>query len=193
MASFLESNLDVKDIIKFEFLCYILIILAAGMLVAKKLMIIDLFKLIPGIFYLYIMISVAVIYFLFKRNYYLPFLGRTVYPCNKKEEIKIPSIEGKGKPESKKTVQTPYPNTSIIYWAAWPGKKKKKTPKNAYKKFENSGIARSDKKGKVTFEYYKPVGYSVNRLGFEKELKPHIHYRACLGNGLLSQIETEDV
>jgi len=190
MASFLESNLDVKQIINFEFLCYILIILAAGMLVAKKLMIIDLFKLIPGIFYLYIMISVAVVYFLFKRNYYLPFLGRTVYPCKNNEMEKRPYIEGEGEKEDEKTVQTPYPDKNIIYWAAMPGENKKKTPEDAYKDFENSGIARSDKKGKVTFTYYKPVGYSVNRLGFEKELKPHIHYRACLGNGLLSQIET---
>ena len=187
MPSFLVSNLDVKQIINFEFLCYILIILAAGMLVAKKLMIIDPFRLIPGIFYL--MISVAVIYFLFKRNYYLPFLGRTVYPCKNNEIEKRPYIEGYELLE--RTVQTSYPNKNIIYWAAMPGKKKKKNPENAYKKFENSGIAKSDKKGKVTFEYYKPVGYSVNRLGFEKELKPHIHYRACLGNGLLSQIETE--
>lgn len=188
MASFFESNLDVKQIINFEFLCYILIILAAGMLVAKKLMIIDLFKLIPGIFYLYIMISVAVIYFLFKRNYYLPFLGRTVYPCNKKEVEKIPYIEGYER--QPKTILTNYPDKNIIYWAAMPGKKNKKTPEDAYKDFENSGIARSNQKGKVTFTYYKPVGYSVNRFGFEKELKPHIHYRACLGNGLLSQIET---
>ena len=192
MASFLESNLDVKDIIKFEFLCYILIILAAGMLVAKKLMIIDLFKLIPGIFYLYIMISVAVIYFLFKRNYYLPFLGRTVYPCKRKEIEKIPYIEGYER-QPEKTILTNYPDKNIIYWAAMPGKKKKKTPEDAYKDFENSGIARSNQKGKVTFTYYKPVGYSVNRFGFEKELKPHIHYRACLGNGLLSQIETKYV
>ena len=74
-----------------------------------------------------------------------------------------------------------------------PGKKTKKTPEDAYKNFENQGIAKSNSKGKVTFTYYKPVGYFVNRFGFEKELKPHIHYRACLGNGMLSQIERVDV
>ena len=134
------------------------------------------------------MISVAVIYFLFKRNYYLPFLGRTVYPCKRNEIEKIPYIEGYER--QPKTILTNYPDKNIIYWAAMPGKKNKKTPEDAYKDFENSGIARSNQKGKVTFTYYKPVGYSVNRFGFEKELKPHIHYRACLGNGLLSQIET---
>mgnify|MGYP001188554949 CR=1 FL=1 len=190
MASFLESNLDVKQIINFEFMCYILIILAAGMLVAKKLMIIDLFRFIPGIMYLYILITIAVIYFLFKRNFYLPFLGRTVYPCDNMLET-TPLIEGY--PIKTKTVQTKYPNKKIIYWAAMPGKNTKKTPEDAYKKFENQGIAKSNSKGKVEFTYYKPVGYFVNRFGFEKELKPHIHYRACLGNGMLSQIEKVDV
>ncbi len=74
-----------------------------------------------------------------------------------------------------------------------PGKNTKKTPEDAYKNFENQGIAKSNSKGKVTFTYYKPVGYFVNRFGFEKELKSHIHYRACLGNGMLSQIERVDV
>ena len=188
MASFLESNLDDKQIINFEFMCYILIILAAAMLVAKKLMIIDLFILIPGIFYLYIMISVAVVYFMFKRNFYLPFLGRTVYPCDNISESDPKYIEGY--PRKINKVQTKYPNKKIIYWAAMPGKNTKKTPEDAYKNFENSGITKANNKGEVEFTYYKPVGYFVNRFGFEKELKPHIHYRACLGNGLLSQIET---
>tara|TARA_B110001452_G_scaffold255190_1_gene247358 strand:- start:197 stop:772 length:576 start_codon:yes stop_codon:yes gene_type:complete len=191
MASFLESNLDVKQIINFEFMCYMLILLAAGMLVAKKLLIIDLFKFIPGIFYLYILIAIAVIYFLFKRNYYLPFLGRTVYPCDNISET-IPNYIP-GYPRKTKNVQTKYLNKKIIYWAAMPGKNTKKTPEDAYKNFENQGIAKSNNKGKVTFTYYKPVGYFVNRFGFEKELKPHIHYRACLGNGMLSQIERVDV
>ena len=130
---------------------------------------------------IYILIGLAGLYQLSRRDFYLPFLGQTVYPCGNLIE-KVPQDA-----TITKTIKTK-PNINIIYWAAEPNTSVVNDPWSAYNKYANTGVVKSDNEGNAILQVRKPASYKVPYKN--KQLKPHIHYRECINNGMLSPIKT---
>lgn len=132
---------------------------------------------------IYITIGIAAIVHLFARDYYLPFLGKCVYPCG--------SLTPKAPIDADVAIKVVVePNVNVIYWAAEPDAKVIDNPWLAYSEYENTGVARSDDKGETILKIRKPASYKVPGMLFDKTLKPHIHYRTCTMAGMLSRVET---
>ena len=130
---------------------------------------------------LYIIIGLAALYFIFSRDYYLPFLGETVFPCEPLAE-KIPDNY-----DTTKTIKV-QPNSNVIYWASENAKDDVvDNPWLAYSKYSNSGVTRSDENGIAVLKVRKPVPYKVPS---GRTLNKHIHYRVCMNNGMLGRVET---
>lgn len=135
--------------------------------------------------YVYLLVGLSALYLLFNRDTYLPFLGKTAFPCGLlKEEIK---------PEDADTAITikTKPNSKVVYWASDTNLTNANLgPKEAYNNYSNAGIALSDENGKATLEVRKPTRYTVpyNRL-----LQKHIHYRVCDGRGMLGKVQTVEL
>jgi uncharacterized membrane protein YuzA (DUF378 family) len=130
---------------------------------------------------IYIIIGLAAGVKLFKRDYYLPFLGKAAFPCGSLK-LKYP------KNADVATKIKTKPNANVIYWASeGTNDIVVKNPLQAYDKYANAGVALSDNDGIATLKLRNPSAYNVP-LGFT--LKPHVHYRTCLGNGMLSPIRT---
>lgn len=131
----------------------------------------------------YLIIGIAGAVLFMQRDTYLPFLGTMAIPCllePKKQE----------NTDTKVTVKVPA-NTKVIYWAALPGMNPKNDPYTNYGDFSNSGITVSNEKGEAVLEVKKPSRYTVSWFGLmNKVLEPHIHYRYCKENGMVSRIET---
>ncbi len=130
---------------------------------------------------IYILIGLSGIYQITRRDFYLPFLGKTVYPCGNLIEKK---------PENatiKKNIKTA-PNINIIYWAAEYNDQIFKDPYVAYDKYANSGVVKSDSDGNALLEFRKPQGYNVPYKS--KRINPHVHYRECFTNGMLDSVKT---
>jgi len=140
----------------------------------------------------YTLVGLCAVYFLFKRDYFLPFLGETVFPC---EPLAEKSPE---KADAAVEIRV-RPNSNVIYWAAEnidtidkDAKKKEERiiedPWKAYMKFANSGVARSDENGRAVLRVRRPVAYRVPFSG--RVLEKHIHYRVCGEQGILGRVET---
>ena len=124
---------------------------------------------------------IAALSLVFRRNIYLPFLGETVYPCDNLVD-KTPDSA-----ELTVTVTDIPAGTKVVYWAAEPSTSIVSNPWDAYGKYENSGVATSNKDGHVELKFRKPTGYNVPS---GRELKPHVHYRFCQESGILSEIRS---
>lgn len=124
----------------------------------------------------------------FERNFYLPFLGYSAYPCASLAE-KTPL-----NPDVKVTVKVP-PHVNVIYWASEPTsivQEPVEDPWQAYALYENAGVSKSDKNGVAVLQVRRPVTYNVPNMGVfgKKTLKQHIHYRYCELPGMLSEVKT---
>ena len=128
---------------------------------------------------IYVLIGLSVIYILFDRNTYLPFLGQSVFPCHALTE-KVPVGAN-----TKVTVKTT-PNTKIVYWAANSGNNTDVNYKEAYNTYENSGVTISDNLGVAVMRVRRPSGYNV-RLS---KLDPHVHYRQFINMNMLDEVKT---
>ena len=126
---------------------------------------------------------IAALSLVVRRNIYLPFLGETVYPC---DNLSDKTPDGADSAVTMKTPDIP-PGTKVVYWAAEPSTSIVSNPWDAYGKYENSGVATSNKDGHVELKFRKPTGYKVPS---GRELKPHVHYRFCQESGILSEIRT---
>ena len=124
---------------------------------------------------------IAALSLVFRRNIYLPFLGETVYPCDNLID-KTPDSA-----ELTVTVTDVPAGTKVVYWAAEPSTSIVSNPWDAYGKYENSGVATSDKNGHVHLKFRKPTAYKVPS---GRELKPHVHYRFCQESGILSEVRS---
>lgn len=132
---------------------------------------------------LYVLIGIAAIMHIFSRDYYLPFLGQTVYPCG--------SLSSKTPYDADTSITVKVePNVNVIYWAAEPNAKAVDNPWLAYSEYENTGVTRSNEKGEAILKIRKPASYKVPGVIFDKTLKPHVHYRTCNMTGMLSRVET---
>ena len=133
--------------------------------------------------FVYILVGVSALLVMFNRDTYLPFLGETVLPCGALTEHT---------PENADTqieVQTT-PLAKVLYWAAEPsteGLKKLEDWRGAYMKYMNMGIATANKEGVAILKVRHPQPYTVPWKG---RLEPHIHFRTCGENGMMSRIET---
>ena len=113
------------------------------------------------------------------RNTFLPFLGKTVFPCG---------LLTRRTPQNADTIVRirTTPLSQVIYWAAEPADTVERGPKEAYKQYKNSGVTMSDSNGYAVLKVRSPTGYQVPR----KDLKSHIHYRTCISNGMLGEVKT---
>jgi uncharacterized membrane protein YuzA (DUF378 family) len=132
---------------------------------------------------IYIVVGICALSILFDRDTYLPFLGETVMPC-----AFIPEQI----PENADTQVEVHvePNVKVLYWAAEPsteGLKSLKDWRGAYMKYMNVGVVKSNEDGIATLLVRRPQPYSVPWKG---RLEPHIHFRVCSENGLMSRIKT---
>ena len=126
----------------------------------------------------------SIIYNIFDRNFYLPFLGWTSYPCGGLAE-KIPRDA-----DTTVTVQVK-PNVNVIYWGSEPKTNEEQpidNPRDAYANYDNSGVVRADAQGKAILHFRNPSIYQVGLMN--RTLKKHIHYRECRHPGMLSSVKT---
>ncbi|VBB17716.1 hypothetical protein YASMINEVIRUS_179 [Yasminevirus sp. GU-2018] len=128
---------------------------------------------------LYVLIGLSVLYIMFDRSTYLPFLGESVFPCH----ILAPRTPVGADQQVKIKTR---PNTKIVYWAAEPDKNSDRGYQEAYKSYQNSGVVVSDRKGVAVLQVKKPSGYKVP---FSK-LGAHIHYRECVNKNMLNEVKT---
>jgi len=133
---------------------------------------------------LIILLLICLVVVLIDRNYYLPFLGWSVYPCGSLVE-KIPT--------NADTVVsvTVKPNSNVIFWASEPSNPESQpisNPWDAYSNYENSGVVKSDSNGNATLSVRSPSSYRVGLMN--RKLKRHIHYRVCEYSGMLGPIQT---
>lgn len=118
------------------------------------------------------------------RNYYLPFLGWSVYPCGSLPE-KIPTNA------DTQVIIKVKPNSNVIFWASEPSNAEQQpisNPWDAYTNYENAGVVKSDMNGKATLSVRSPSSYRVGLMN--RELKKHIHYRVCEYSGMLGPVQT---
>lgn len=131
--------------------------------------------------FIYLLIGIAALYFILSRDFYLPFLGETVFPCEPLPE-KIPDNA-----DLRTTIKVE-PNSNVIFWASESSTEDiVDNPWSAYVNYKNSGITRSDDDGTVDLRVRTPTSYKVPT---GRILKPHIHYRVCKKNGFLGRVET---
>jgi hypothetical protein len=128
----------------------------------------------------------SIVHFGLNRDYYLPFLGDTVFPSGLLGNNIVPN-------NADITIEiTIEPNTKIVYWAAEPCQGAEcKTPImawDAYKNYENSGIVTSNSKGIALIRVRSPQSYKVPYK--RKEVQQHVHYRKLLSSGMLSKVYT---
>jgi uncharacterized membrane protein YuzA (DUF378 family) len=155
---------------------------------------INIFKRITGnetiLKIFYILIGVCGLFLMFNRNFYLPFLDKTVVPFSLMKKQKIP----KDSTISIKVNVPPY--SRVIYWAAEP-LQQNQTPERcvrvAYSTFDNSGITTADENGNAYLVLRMPDGYTVKKFFLDKHLRPHVHYRYSLSDGMLSEIFTKNI
>lgn len=131
-----------------------------------------------------LLIGISAAYFLFNRDYYLPFLGPTAIPVGAtKSTENLKQIKLSGLP----------PNTTVISWAALESDSIFDTYTKAYGVYSNTDISKTDENGDVIVKLSCPGAYYVPAFGMRKLLKRHIHYRYQLPKhkGLFSRVYTK--
>lgn len=132
---------------------------------------------------IYVAVGFAAIALMFRRDFYLPFLGETVFPCAGLEDRKPSGAD------ISVTVQT-QPFAKVIYWAAEPQTEELQhiqSWKKAYDAFENVGVTTASADGEAVLTVRRPQPYTVP---FRGRLEPHIHYRICEEGGMMSPVRT---
>lgn len=134
---------------------------------------------------IFILIGLSAIYFMFNRDYYLPFLDKCVIPIPGQQMNMTQTNKNK-----KTVILSKLPaNTRVIFWAAQTNENIIENPQKAYGDFINSGIVQTDKFGSVTLNIDYPSEYVVPKYG---KLKRHLHYRYELPEyrGMFSRVYT---
>ena len=133
--------------------------------------------------FVYVAVGLSAVAIMFDRDTYLPFLGETVLPCSLLPDRVPPGA-------TKEVHVSAPPGSKILYWAAEPATESLKQIndwKIAYAKFENAGVTRADDNGNAILKVRNPQAYVVPWKG---RLEPHIHFRICGDNGMMSRIKT---
>lgn len=132
---------------------------------------------------IYLLVGFSAVAVMFDRDTYLPFLGETVLPCSLLPDRVPPGA-------TKEVHITARPGSKILYWAAEPAMENLKQIndwKIAYAKFDNAGVTRADDNGNAILKVRPPQAYVVP---FKGRLEPHVHFRICGDNGMMSRIKT---
>jgi uncharacterized membrane protein YuzA (DUF378 family) len=134
--------------------------------------------------YLHIVIGVAALLLVFRRDVYLPFLGETLVPAG---AIMLKTPQGANESVTIKT----RPGAKVIYWATEPnpnGSDKVVAAWNdAYKNFENSGVVQAAEDGVAILRIRgPPQPYKVPMKG---TLKAHVHFRVENPYGMFGRVQ----
>jgi len=132
---------------------------------------------------IYILVGLAAVFVLFRRDFYLPFLGQTVVPCAGLKNYVPPGA-------TEEVVIKVSPGAKVIYWAAEPAEKKNGVLadwRRAYSGFENAGVTTADDTGRAILRLRAPQPYTVPWKG---RLESHVHYRECSATGMMSAVKT---
>lgn len=133
-------------------------------------------------------VAAAIIMFIGSRNFYLPFLGSTVYPCGSLAE-KVPANA-----DASVTVRVK-PGANVVYWASEPSAPTAQpisNPWDAYAMYDNSGVVRADAQGNATLRFRSPSSYKVG-IVMNRTLSHHVHYRVCNYAGMMSEVKTVNI
>lgn len=156
-----------------------IVVLVAALAWGAQLLGVDLPQLrrVPGLAYV-VLASAA--WLTVRRDYYLSFLGRTVFPA-----AVLPSRSVPDKADAEAVVKVE-PNAKVVYWAAEPGADAP-DPWTAYGAYSNAGVAAADAAGRAVLRVRRPRGYAV-RTG--RRLEAHVHYRTSGRQGMLGPVQT---
>lgn len=132
-----------------------------------------------------LVLSIFILFF--DQFFFLPFLKRMAFPCGA-FKIQIPE-----RSNTSMNVTVP-PYAKVFYWTTEPANTNsvpnEVTPYDAYKGFENAGMALANSSGVATLRFRgPPIGYTVP-MG---ALRPHLHYRYCVTSGMLSEVVTKTI
>lgn len=131
-----------------------------------------------------LIIGLCALYFIFDRDYYLPFLGKTVIPIISSQPTEnLKEIALSNLP----------PDTRIIYWAAKPGPVSPEADWRVYNDYSNSGVSKTDIRGNLVVKISCPVEYNVPSFFGKRRLRRHLHYRYEIPgyNGMFSRVYTK--
>ena len=118
--------------------------------------------------YIYLAAGIAGLLIAFKRDNWLPFLGRSVFPHNiLRQQTPQDATE-------EITVNVKVPNAKVIYWASKDTNNEITPVFDAYDDFSNAGVAISNTQGDAVLKVRKSTGYIVPN---GKYIKRHVHYR----------------
>jgi uncharacterized membrane protein YuzA (DUF378 family) len=137
-------------------------------------------SMIPRI--IYILVGISALTLAFNRDTYLPFLGESVFPCSV-----LPDQVPAG---ATRSVQVRVePGSKVVYWATEPSENNGSVPdyKDAYRQYQNAGVATADDSGMATLKVREPQSYTVPWKG---TLEPHVHFRVCGPTGFIGRIKT---
>jgi hypothetical protein len=135
-----------------------------------------------------LLLVASILLFVGSRNFYLPFLGSTVFPCGSLAE-KVPANA-----DTTVAVQV-MPGANVVYWASEPTSQSQQpisNPWDAYALYDNSGVVRADATGRAILKFRSPSSYKVGYL-YNRELPRHVHYRVCSNAGLMSPVMSVNV
>jgi uncharacterized membrane protein YuzA (DUF378 family) len=135
---------------------------------------------------IYVIVGVATLLLVSRRDVYLPFLGQTLFPA---EALALKTPQGANESVTLKTRA----GARIVYWAAEPemytdGTALKSWDK-AYKNNENSGVVKADDQGVAVLRIRGPP--QSYKVGYFMTLKPHVHFRVESANGFFGPVQTK--
>lgn len=116
--------------------------------------------------FIYVVVGLCALGLLFDRTTWLPFLGESVLPGTL-----VPLKAHSGNTRVKVNVT---PGAKVAYWSAMPGDDSDINVRDAYAKFENSGVVIADGEGVATLSFNKGTDYVVPS---GKQITSHVHYR----------------
>ncbi len=132
---------------------------------------------------LFLLVGAAGLFFIARRDYYLPFLGEAVMPCS--------ALQDRVPPGSTRSVTiSTEPRAKILYWASEPAMDELQHINDwrvAYARFENAGVTTAGADGTAVLRVREPQAYTVP---FRGRLEPHIHYRVCANGGMIGRVNT---
>ena len=123
------------------------------------------------------------------RDLYLPFLGETALPA-----AVLPNTTPEGNVVI--AIDGLPAHAKLVFWAANPSKVVGNTPQQAYAGgAPNGGVVTTTGEGIAHITLTCPQNYKVNRLGIDKILPKHVHFRYELPNkpGLFSPVLTKEI
>lgn len=134
--------------------------------------------------WVYVVIGLAALGLVFRRDIYLPFLGETLVPAGV-----LPAASPQGANEHVTVRVTP--GAKVVYWAAEPNPTQGSdlpTWDVAYAGYENGGVAVADERGFALLRFRgPPQAYKVPTTG---KLRPHVHFRVADKAGFMSRVKT---